>query len=60
MQWTPLRFMAMVLPVHTKEWLLIDEGGKPFLSKQMAMTVALSIWLMSPAWRQCIPLVAAE
>ena len=49
----------MALPVH-KEWLLIDDGGKPFLSNPMAMMAALSMQLMLPAWRQCIPLVVIE
>ena len=55
----PLRCIAMA-PLACKEWLLIKEGGKPFLSRPMATTAALSMWLMSLAWRQRNPLVAAE
>ena len=55
----PLRCMAMAPPVR-KEWLLILEGGKPFLSSLVAMTVALSILLMSPDCRQHRLLVWGE
>ena len=58
-RWMPLRCIAMV-PLACKEWLLIDEGGKPFLSRPMVMTVALRIRSMSPAWRQHSVLVAEE
>ena len=55
----PLRCIAMAPPAH-KEWLLIDEGGKPFLSSPMAITAALRTRLMSPAWRQRSVLVAEK
>ena len=42
----PLRCMAMAPPVH-REWLLMLEGGKPFLSRPVVMTVALSIALVN-------------
>ena len=58
-RWMPLRCMAMAPPA-LKEWLLIDEGGKPFLSRPMATTAAFSMRLMSPAWRHRSHLVAAE
>ena len=55
----PLRCIAMVPPA-LKEWLLINEGGKPFLSRPVATMAALRIWLISPTWRQCSVLVAEE
>ena len=45
--WTPLRCMAMA-PLAGREWLLIDDGGKPFLSSPVARMVALSMRLISP------------
>ena len=47
---TPLRCMAMAPPAP-REWLLMLEGGKPFLSRPVATTAALSILLMSPDCR---------
>ena len=55
----PLRCMAIVPPVH-KEWLLILEGGKPFLSSPVARMAALSILLMSLDCRQHRLLVWGE
>ena len=46
--WMLLRCIAMVL-LACKEWLLIKEGGKPFLSRLMATMASLSMQLMSPA-----------
>ena len=56
---TPLRCMAMAPPMR-KEWLLILEGGKPFLSSPVVRTAALSILLMSPDCRQHRLLVWGE
>ena len=55
----PLRFMAIVPPAR-KEWLLMLEGGKPFVSSPVAMTAALSILLMSLDCRQQRLLVWGE
>ena len=46
----PLRCMAIAPPAR-REWLLMLEGGKPFLSRPMAMVAALSILLMLPNCR---------
>ena len=54
-----LRCMAMAPPAH-KEWLLMLLGGKPFLSRPIAMTVALSILLILPDCRHCNPLFCRE
>ena len=59
LQWTPLRCMAMAPPA-CREWLLMDEGGKPFWSSLVARTVAFRMWLISAAWRHCKPLLGAE
>ena len=55
----PLRCIAMAPPA-CKEWLLINEGGKPFLSRLIAMTAALRVRLMSPDWRQHSVFVVGE
>ena len=47
---TPLRCMAMAPPTH-REWLLMLEGGKPFLLRPVVTMAALSILLMSPDCR---------
>ena len=47
-------------PPARKEWLLIDEGGNPFLSRLIATTAALRVRLMSPDWRQHSVFVVEE